>query len=480
MIKKEVSGMKKNFLRAYLVLALVLLSATCAWAKAPKYVFYFIGDGLGASQRQAAEYYAQQQKGDKKFKLAMDSFPVAGINTTYSSDTLVTDSAAAGTALATGYKTNNGIISQLPDGRSVKSLIEAAEERGWVTGIATTTRITHATPAVFASHNPSRDAENEIAADMSDSGVEFIAGGGFRHFVSKDGEFKSKRKDNADLVADMKKFGYKTFIGEKSTADFRNLKADGKSKVFAALTYSHLPYEIDRRNDNSTPSIAEITQKGIDVLTAYNKPFFFMIEGGRIDHACHANDAAGAILDTIAFDDAISKAMAFYKKHPKDTLIVVVGDHETGGMGLGFGTNYFLKMDALNKQRVSVEDKVEKAYTGDKDAFFAFIGQNFGLTDLTDKERKAVMTAMEVQDKSESGKSEYGYTPTQIAVSHIMSERANIQWTTFAHTGTQIPMSAMGVGASSFGGFKDNTVIAQKLAGLLGFRLSSYTVASAQ
>ena len=100
-----------------------------AASDAPKYVFYFIGDGLGASQRQIAEYYKQEVTGDKNVKLLMNTFPVAGINTTHSSDSLVTDSAAAGTALATGHKTNNGVISKLPDGRDVKSLIEAAEEK---------------------------------------------------------------------------------------------------------------------------------------------------------------------------------------------------------------------------------------------------------------------------------------------------------------------------------------------------------------
>jgi len=163
---KRISFSKICTLLLLMVLLLnfaVITGTTEAATAVPKYVFYFIGDGLGASQRQAAEFFLQEKTGNKKSELLMDTFPVAGINTTYSADTLVTDSAAAGTALATGHKTNNGMISVLPDGKEVKSLIECAVEKGMGTGIITTTRVTHATPAVFAAHNEDRDDENAIA-----------------------------------------------------------------------------------------------------------------------------------------------------------------------------------------------------------------------------------------------------------------------------------------------------------------------------
>lgn len=459
----------------------VLLTAT-AFAQSPKYVFYFIGDGLGASQRQVAQYYVQEKTHKKHAKLHMNDMPAVGMNTTYSADTLVTDSAAAGTALATGYKTNNGMISMLPNGTKVKSLIELAESKGWVTGIVTTTRLTHATPAVFASHNLSRNNENAIAAEMAHSGVEYMAGGGYRHFVPKGGALKSKRKDNRDLVAEMQQLGYKTFVGPKMQPSyFRNYLPHGHDKVFAVFSYSHAPYEVDRINEQlgSTPSIAEMTEKGIEVLAAYNKPFFMMVEGGRIDHACHANDIMGSVLDTVAFDKAIGEAISFYNQHPDETLIVVVGDHETGGLGLGFAKNYFLKLDKINNVKRSIEDSLAKAYTGDKAAFVKFVSANYGLSDMTVDERVKLQLAMEAQDKGANSKATYGgYTPTQVAVAHIISERANVQWTTFAHTGTQIPMSAMGVASAKFVGFKDNTEIARTMANILDFRLSDVKVAS--
>ena len=225
--------LRKFFSRKLAVVALTLLlgligGVNSASAQAPRYVFYFIGDGMGAAQRQAAEYYLRAETGVKDIKLRMNQFPVAGINTTYSADSLVTDSAAAGTALAAGYKTNNGIIAQLPDGTNVKSLVEAAEENEMGTGLITTTRITHATPAVFASHNSNRDAENEIALDYLDSGVDFFAGGGYRHFVPQNWEGgKSKRKDDLNIAEKFKGQGYHVFLTEKDTQKFRNYKPSG-------------------------------------------------------------------------------------------------------------------------------------------------------------------------------------------------------------------------------------------------------------
>ncbi|MCG8538783.1 MAG: alkaline phosphatase [Clostridia bacterium] len=448
-----------------------------AASDAPKYVFYFIGDGLGASQRQIAEYYKQEVTGDKNVKLLMNTFPVAGINTTHSSDSLVTDSAAAGTALATGHKTNNGVISKLPDGRDVKSLIEAAEEKGIATGIITTTRITHATPAVFASHNESRNNENEIAVDYLDSGVEFIAGGGNRHFVPQNWKWgKSKRKDDKNLLSEFNDLGYRVFESADRTADFRKYQPEGKDKVIATLSYSHLPYEIDRKQTNDTPSLAEITEKGIEVLSKYDNGFFLMVESGRIDHACHANDAAGSIHDTLAFDQALLKAYEFYQKYPEETLIVVVGDHETGGMGLGFSKNYFLKLEEITDIKASVDDVLTRKYDGNREAYFSYIAENFGLNDLTEVEKAKITKAMDLADNGvEYDAAVYGpdyYGPVAIATTHVISARANIEWTTFAHSATSIPMSSIGLGAEHFGGYKDNTEIAKAMANLMGFELT--------
>lgn len=224
--------------------------------------------------------------------------------------------------------------------------------------------------------------------------------------------------------------------------------------------------------NNSTPSLAELTDKAIQVLSKYNKGFFLMVEGGRIDHACHANDAAGSIKDTLAFDDALAKAYEFYKKHPNETLIVVVGDHETGGMGMGIGSNYFMKLNELMDIKVSVEDVLQKKYTGDRAAFFQYIESNLGLDNLTVAEKAEIEEAMDIVDQGVKTDVYGGYDPVAIAATHVVSERAGLFWTTYAHSATAIPMSAVGVGASNFGGYKDNTEIAKAMAKLLGFQLS--------
>lgn len=448
-----------------------------AATETPKYVFYFIGDGLGTAQRTSAEYFLQETSGNKSAKLLMNTFPVAGINTTHAADTLVTDSAAAGTALATGHKTNNGMISILPNGKNVKTLVEAAEEKGMATGIVTTTELTHATPAVFASHNASRNGAPEIAVDYLDSGVDYFAGGGIAYFVPKSFQGStSKRADERNVFNEFYKQGYKVFESASKTEEFRSYQPKGKEKVIAAFASGHLPYEVERKQKNDTPSLAELTQKGIDILTKYDKGFFMMVEGGRIDHACHAQDIASSVYDTLAFDESIKKAYEFYQKHPSETLIVVVGDHETGGMGLGFGNNYFLKMNEIVDVKVSVEDNLNKAKAykanGNREEYFKYLEANFSLDKLTDSERAIIAAAMDTIDKGETNDRAYGtYNPVAIAAAHVLDERANAQFTTFAHSGTVIPMSAIGVGAETFSGYKDNTEIAKVMANLMGFVL---------
>ncbi len=461
-----------------------------AEAKSPKYVFYFIGDGLGAAQRSIAEnYYKEIVTDDMSATLNMNTLPVVGMNTTYSADTLVTDSAAAGTALATGKKTNNKMISVSPDGNTdYRTLVEEAEAKGMGTGLITTTRLTHATPATFASHNVSRYNANEIAVDFVESGVDFFAGGGLRYFipqgfvdVQKDAfgdTIKSKRKDNRNLIAEFANKGYNTYYGEMGAKDFDEYTPDSKDKVFAAFTYSHLPYEIDRINNPqyNAPSIADMTQKAIDTLSWYENGFFMMVEGGRIDHACHANDAGGSIHDTLAFDKAVGKAIDFYNEHPDETLIVVVGDHETGGMGLGFSKNYFLNLEALEGQKASFDGTIFGKYDGDREAYFEYIAEAAGLTNLTAKEKAEIEKAMDIVDSgAEFDVATYGpdyYGPVGIATTHVLSNRANIEWTTYAHSGTIIPFTAMGVGADEFAGYLDNTDIAKTMAEVMNFQLT--------
>ena len=454
--------------------ALVAISVLSSWsiqaAEAPKYVFYMIGDGMASTQRQVSEYYLQQKAGDSSVRLMMNQMPVAGINTTHSLDSLVTDSAASATALASGVKTDNGIIGMTSDGKKTLTVLESAQAKGMATGLITTTRLTHATPAAFVAKNMSRNNENAIAEDYTKSGVDFFAGGGYRHFVSGEG---SRRSDDKDLISDFSEQGYKTFVGAYTTVTFRGYQPQAGDKVFAAFTSSHLPYELDRKKDGSTPSLEELTAKAVELLSKNEDGFFLMVEGGRIDHAAHANDIASTVYDTLAFDAAIKTAFDFYQQHPEDTLIVVTGDHETGGMGLGFGNNYFMNVENIVSNGESIEDKLQGVYQGDRAAFFNHIATTYQLSELTAEEKNTISNAMDAMDKNAQTARDAvaGYDPVAIAVAHITSKRAGIYWTSFAHTGTQLPLTAIGQGAEKFGGFKDNTEVAYTFADVMALEI---------
>ncbi|MBN2650850.1 MAG: alkaline phosphatase [Spirochaetales bacterium] len=443
----------------------------------PKYVFYFIGDGLGPSQRQLAEYYLQEDTADENAKLLMNSFPNVGVITSHSADTFVTDSAAGGTALATGYKTNNGVIGKDANGNNVRNIFDAAKERGWKTGIVTTTRLTHATPASFYAHNIHRDNENEMAIDLLNSNIDFFAGGGWRHLVPGGlSGWKSKRGDELDILEELRKKGYMVFAGPGSDKKFKEYQPKKGEKIVAALTASHLPYEIDRIfSYPKMPSLAELTQKAVDTIGDAEKGFIIMVEAGRIDHACHINDPVGTIYDTLALDNAIKVAMDFYNKHPNETLIIVGADHETGGASLGFGANYFLKLREMENAKISVEDKLSDGFRytkeTDKAEYIKYLEDNLALTNMTARELAKLGKAMELVDSGAEIDIPYGYDPVAVAAAHILSERMNIQWTTFVHTGTQLTVSAIGSGSELFCGFYDNTMLVRKIAALTGLEL---------
>lgn len=448
----------------------------------PKYVIMLIGDGLGFSQRQIAEYYNQTVNGVEE-ALIMNQFPNAGINTTHSADTLITDSAAAGTALASGIKTNNGVIGKDVDLNAVKTLVELAEEKGQATGIISTTYLTHATPAAFSAHQDSRNNLNEIAEDFVASDVDFFAGGGIRNFIPKSyptdtkdytgATIKSKRTDERNLIEEFEDKGYTTFIGNEGADTFMDATFEKGDQVFAAFTYTHLPYEIDRVNHfPELPSLADMTKQALACLSTDDDGFFLMVEGGRIDHAAHANDLAAMIQDTLAFDAAVKEAYDFYMAHPQETLVLVVGDHETGGLGLGMDTHgYFVDVEALEGVTASAADLLayddDFKYNGDDEAFMTLIADEFGLDDLTSAEEMKLKSAMRASDLGQT----YGYyaaDPAAITVAHILSTRSNVFWTTTIHTGTAIPFTAIGVNADSFSGYVDNTDISQTLADIMG------------
>jgi alkaline phosphatase len=450
------------------------------YGKKAKYVFYFIGDGMGMPQINSAEIFKGTLDGNDPMnrpKLNFSVFPNQGMQATYSNNTFITESAAAGTALATGHKTNNDVLGMdATKTVKLKSMAEMAKEKGMKVGIVTSVSLDHATPGAFYAHESSRKNAYEIGTAMANSGFDYFAGGSLLKPTGA-------KKDKTNVFDIAKQNGYKVVNTKEEIT--RLTPKDGKviavNQVLAAD--EALPYDIDRANGDL--NLADYTKKGIEMLDNPNG-FFMMVEGGKIDWAAHANDAATTVRDVLAMEKAIDEALAFYAKHPDETLIVVTGDHETGGMTIGFaGTEYATFYNKINKQSLSYEefDKEIKAYrqnTGKDNAslndWLPVLEEKFGLTNLTDYDKSRLSNALQAsmiepkeRTKDEQGYLLYGtYEPFSVTVTHILNQKAGIGWTTFAHTGVSIPVFAQGVGGESFIGSYDNTDVAKKIMSIMG------------
>ena len=339
--------MKKQFLLA----ALLCLSTAATLAKQPKYVFYFIGDGMGLNQVNAAESYLAEVQGRIGIEpLCFGNFPYTTFATSYSHTNGVTDSAAGGTALACGKKTYNGALGVDPEKNPIQSIAYWAQQSGKRIGVCTSTSYDHATPAAFYAHVPDRNMYHQIGHQMAASGYDFFGGADFRQCHQKhDGA------DDCNLHQVVRDAGYTLAYGYDEA---RQALPTAQKLVMTQTregTRQHgndLAYAIDRRGNDL--SLKQIVEVGLDFLMKdAKKGFFFMIEGGNIDHAGHADDGATNIQETIDLDEAVKVAYAFYKQHPSETLIVVTADHETGGMGLGTGA-YSQNLKAFQHQTVSV------------------------------------------------------------------------------------------------------------------------------
>ena len=469
--------------------------------KAPKYVFLFIGDGMSYPQIQATsdylgaltdeDYWQAAPSLDDNGGAILDGpqylnfmgFAAAGSAVTYDSNSFCPDSASTATSIATGHKTYSGTIGV--DETASQEYATIAEQlkaqKGWEIGIISSVTINHATPAAFYAHQASRNDYYEIGLDLIDSGFDYFAGAGFSKPTGPDG-------DQTDLYQLVEEAGYTV---ARTQAEVEGITADTE-KVFIVDEYvasdAAFNYEIDRTEDML--SLADYVQKGIEVLENDNG-FFMMCEGGKIDWACHANDAASSIHDTMALADAVQVAMDFAAEHPEETLILVTGDHETGGMTIGFaGTDYDTYLDLLENQKVSFtkfDTDYVAAYKENKTSFadvMKDVTELFGLKLEGEEGDKLVLTDYELEqlhaayEKSINGTaaSEYeqeetilygGYEPLTVTITHIINNKSGISFTSYSHTGLPVAVFADGVGAEVFNGYYDNTDIYNKLAKML-------------
>lgn len=428
-----------------------------------KNLIVLIGDGMGPAQVSAARIYSKNKL--KRPSLYMDSLYV-GQATTFADkgedgDTIVsgevTDSASAGTAFATGNKTYNAAISVSNEdiSKPFASVIEASKAVGKSTGLVTTARITHATPAVYASHVRNRDNENAIASQYLESGaVDVLLGGGKRQFVSK--QEKGKREDKT-IIPDFEKKGYKVVYDKKGLQSLTSKNG----KVLGLFHDSHVDYVLDRKPE--TPSLADMTSAAIKSLSTNPKGFTMMIEGGRIDHAGHANDLGAMIQETLDFDAAVKVALDFAKKDG-NTSIVITADHETGGFSLSRDNIYELNVDTWDKQKISSEllgPQLAKAASTDE--VKALIKKHTGFTDITDEEAQYIMQGDGSSYKQEG------------AFNQVMAKRYLVGWSGHGHSAVDVGVWAYGPITEYVKGQIDNTAIATSIAKVQGLDLKKAT-----
>jgi len=456
--------MKKQFLFGLFMMMLVCAQVVSGQAK---YVFFFIGDGMGINQVTITESYLSALNGKRgSASLLMTQFPVASILSTFAENSDVTDSAAAGTALAAGKKTNNGYIGVDANYEPVETVAEKAKKAGKKVGIGTTVTINHATPASFYGHQRSRSMYYEIAKDLIPSGFDFFAGGGFgnRNFLV----------DNTpapDIYPLFEQAGY--FIA-KGYGDF-NANADKHKKIILVHknweTPDGVPYAIDRSREDLT--LEQMTAAAIKVLTKdNNKGFFMMMEGGRIDGAGHSNDAATAIKEVIDMDDAVKVAYEFYKKHPKETLIVITADHETGGLTAGAGS---MRINVLQHQKMSFGKLTEhiRAWSASKNESVSWedlktlLGETLGFwkeIPIDWENEKVLRDAYEaVFSPRRDMTAERNYSLISSKAKQVMNEIAELGWSTGGHTANYVPVFAIGAGQELFNAKMDNTEIPLKI-----------------
>ena len=399
--------MKKFSFITILLLLPLLISAQ----QKAKYVFYFIGDGMGFNHVSLTEYWLGHNQGvfDSR-PLSFSQFPVLGWAVTHSESNLITDSAAAGTALSTGNKTKNGMLATGPDSTALTSISYKIHDAGYKVGISSTVGINHATPAAFYGHNVNRGNYYEIASEIPASEFEFFAGGGAIESTGDD-------EDKVSVYEAIEKGGY---VIAEGMDDFA-AKKDGAEKMMLlqkdGRLRTELPYAIDMKEYDMTQ--ADLVRASIDFLyDEEGEGFFVMSEGGRIDWASHGNDTKAVILETLSLSDAVAEAVRFYNEHPDETLIVVTADHETGGLTLSWEKGYNLYLDKLEEISCS--------------------------KDMVSEEERERMNEI--------------------------SHEARIGWTTGDHSAANVPVFAIGAGSDLFSGRMDNTDIPKRICEAMGVK----------
>ena len=438
----------------------------------PRYIFYFIGDGMGMGPVMTAQAYNREiLKNDQP--LLMMQFPVVSWCMTYSASHSITDSAAAGTALSTGHKTKNGMLGMDPDTVSVTSITRQFKDAGYGVGIVTSVAPDDATPGAFYAHVPYRKLYYDIDIQAARSGYDFLAGAGLLGTVTADG-------DSTDVLDVMAEQGVQMIYGPD---EITRINSD---KVFLVNPRGTSPYNIGYTIDSiggvlTLPLIAETCLEHLERVSPDR--FFMMVEGGNIDHALHGNDGGAAVKEVLNFDQALKVAYDFYLAHPDETLILVTADHDTGGMvNVHSRTGQHMPLGVFDWQKVSKEEFSNycKSLLRDRRVYRwedmqEYLEQNLGLfthipvsEERLESLKKMFNDTFEMRNSADQKTLYASFNAFAVEVFKLVNDAAGAAFTTVGHSGNPVPVFAVGVGSDEFKGLNNNSDLPAKIRRLCG------------
>ena len=453
-------------------LTLLLFVCSAFAAQRAKYVFYFIGDGLGINHIYGTELYnaAVHPQMENNGELSFSRFPLRTFITNHSSSSLVTDSSAAATSLASGVKTVNGYLGVDSDVKSAKTIAEIAAERGMKVGVATNVAVNHATPSAFYAHDKSRSNYGSLFEQLLSSEVDFAAGSTI--LCKRSGYTPQQYVEQAEKAG---------MVFHNSPKAAQAVQDKRVLLLSPNLEEQALKYAIDCKDGD--PTIVDYTEAAIGYLERESGKdgFFLMVEAGHIDYCAHDNDAVTTFEEINHLSESVQLALDFYKKHPKQTLIIITADHETGGLAVGY-TDYVMYPERLAYQRGSVsalttkmqQMRSEGSVTWEDIA--ALLKSELGFWDKVTLRSKDEAQLRECFDKNylpqgEKVVSLYNANEKMASLAiEILNKRARIKWITLDHTGMQVPLYVKGAGAEHFTKCYDNTDVPKAIAKAMGYK----------
>lgn len=479
---------KKHFLAVFMAFS---IAVTAFGAKAPKYVFLLIGDGMGANQVNLTEMYLKSLEGELGYKhLTMSTFPVVSFATTYCSSREITDSAASGTALATGSKTNARYIGVDVNGTPLETIAEKAKKNGKKVGIVTSVGINNATPAAFYAHREERGDYDNILQDLVTAGFDFYGGSDYCYIKDNTNQKIFPQLSEGGKQARDNYLNDAGFAVVRDQSDYEKAYKDaGKMVMLPNIQYRHTYDFASKEQRSSMMLLKELTEDAIGFLMkdGCKKGFFMMVEGGAIDSADHGSDAACSVREIIDFDETIQVIYNFYLKHPKETAIVITADHDTGGISLT-GRSYkeyaCLQYQDTPQEEITKElrhlmktQKEVVSWEQVKDMLDSHLGLWSKMNISADDEAVIRAEYDNTVAKRESGHvvDSYAYADNakivKVAIK-VYDKMCGVSWPdwTRGHTAGYVPVYAIGKGTDIFNGLNDNTDICKKLVKIAKYK----------